>query len=985
VQTVNRQYPLPHKDNVVLEDLERLRATFGMIDADVVELENKVDETSDTVSDLENRAVHAPYVVENSEIQNIAPNRYLKTADEGTGFECVDGGGDEGGRTGQNSIKKSDENYDTTWGDLLEVSKKGMTVQQNADFSQSNETHIFASETDETGEASRFPHADLVNRQITENVFAENNESFILADGVEQIVEEIPIATNLNYGFVKVGDNIKNINGKISVEKQGVTSKINFGLMKIGDGIGENDGEISAQPTEAATMSTFGVVKLGEDFSLNANGEIEVAEIGDEEMVIYDLAKMKIVYNGIVDLEENIAIYRAFLNEDLQFSFNVGFVPESDFSFWLEIISDGEHVIDFAEEIAGGITCVNRGITRIKFTKLLGSSKWDAEVNILEAPEARLLTLDRGDTVQSDVIYSCNGMSWDCHSAIGYDLGNVSFYHNPREYFFDFAKSVWVEYVKFCDPTGASKSIFEFYGSNDKIHWTRLIYKLSQPINDRVYTERKGCFHYFKLVFSQEGECRGIQLYGVTVENNNSELILLTPSMTAATVAGITISCSELIYGDLLNVTTPTQDNYAGIRRGSFPDAFIQYEFAIPQVANFLDMSSHHTNLQMTARWFKLMASNDGVDWDLLLERQYQEDWKQKETRYFEFENTTAYQYYRLVCSYTNEVEQRWWLSRFRLFRRESGTSYFKNCLPPLIAPFQDGYEVSASSEHDSAHAAVNAFDGSEDTKWATAAGAQNNSWLKIKLPEEAVFNAAYIQARGENSHPQAPSAFKIQGSEDGTTWTDLTYESASWSEKEVKIFYWFNETPYLYYRLLIESTQSIHAGLAQFQLGTRAKTYRRYLNKYDCLVPAMTSNSMDGFIASASSEYNNDWGAWRAFDRGSGQWAGAAGVNSNVELKIQLPTAKSCGFFRLTGADATGRSPSKFKIEGSNNSSTWTTLYEQATAAGFGGSESRMYANPFPDMPFLYYRLFVTENAGDGFLAVQEFALIEENYVTEY
>jgi hypothetical protein len=370
VQTENRQ--LPNKNNVVLEDIERICTAFEKIDADVVETGNKIDETAETVSDLENRAVHVADVIENSEIQNIAPSRYLKTTDDGNSFECVEGGGDEGGKTGQNSIKKSDDNYDTGWSDLLEVSKTGMTIQQNAEITKPNQTHIYMSAA-EIENAEQLPCADLVNQQITENVFAENNESFIIGDNIEQITEELQIATRKNYGLVMIGDGFNKNGGKISVDEIGFASKENSGLVKIGSGIDENDAVIDVQPVAHASATVFGVVKLSADFLLNANGAMEVIKSGDEEMVIYDLAKMKIVSNGIVDLEEHIAIYRIFLNEDLQFSFNLGFEPQADFSFILEIISDGEHVIDFTEELSTDISGVNRGITRIKFTKILGA------------------------------------------------------------------------------------------------------------------------------------------------------------------------------------------------------------------------------------------------------------------------------------------------------------------------------------------------------------------------------------------------------------------------------------------------------------------------------------------------------------------------------------------------------------------------------------------------------------------------------------
>jgi hypothetical protein len=531
-------------------------------------------------------------------------------------------------------------------------------------------------------------------------------------------------------------------------------------------------------------------------------------------------------------------------------------------------------------------------------------------------------------------------------------------------------------------------SLFELLASNDKINWTRLLYKTGVTIDKNTVTEKKGAFHYFKLRFSNEGNIRGIQLWGSIIENDDSELILLTPQMSSNSVAGITISCSNLRWNNTRDVTYPSSNSAIELDKGSYDDAWIQYEFAEAKVANFLDMASQQDNTQRTARWFKLIASNDGEEWELLLERQYQEDWKQCETRYFEFGNETAYKFYRLVCSYTSDGNNPfiWRISRFRLFCRESGTSSFVNCLPPLIAASQDGYEISANSEADSGHVAINAFDENDDTKWATASGDHLNSWLKIKLPEATAFSAAYLQARSDGYYYQAPSAFKIQGSNDDETWNDLIYEAASWSQKEGKVFYWFNETPYLYYRLLIESVQNgTNAGLSEFRLGTQVKSYRRHLNKYEYLTPAMTSNNTDGCIASASSEYSSNEGAWRAFDRSTNQWTTVNGTRTNVELKMQLPTAASCDSFAITGSNAASRSPSKFRIEGSSNGSSWTTLYEQTTPAGFGGSETKTFANSDPDTPFLYYRLFVVENAGDGFLSVQEFLLIKESVISEY
>jgi hypothetical protein len=399
-------------------------------------------------------------------------------------------------------------------------------------------------------------------------------------------------------------------------------------------------------------------------------------------------------------------------------------------------------------------------------------------------------------------------------------------------------------------------------------------------------------------------------------------------------------------------------------------------------------MAAHQGETYRTARWFKLVASNDGENWEILLEREYQEDWRQCETRYFELENTTAYRFYRLVCAYVSDGNLLWRISRFRLFRRESGTSYFINSLQPLIAPSQDGYEVSANSEHAADHAAVYAFDGKDDTKWATAAGDQLNSWLKIKLPEATAFNAARIQARGENSHSQSPSSFKIQGSDDDENWIDLTCESASWSQKEEKVFYWFNETPYLYYRLLIESVQSgNHAGLAQFQLGRRAKSYRRYLNKYDNIVPTMTGDSTtanDGaYLLSSSSEHSSHKRIY-LFDRRFDTRFELTGEISGW-IQVELPIAKLANVFAVGARSDDWRdaAPRDYSLLGSNNGSTWTMLFSIANSPTFSHSELRTHELHHTEK-YKFYRLNIG-NPNRSVLTFARWDLILKEIVEEY
>lgn len=975
MQTVNKLYPLPNKNHDVLEDLAGINDAFSAIDSDVTATEALIEVLQSTVSNLEARSLTIPEILDiDTEIQSIKANNYLVTNKDGNGFTTTEGGGTEGGLLGECLAKISDENYKTKWRNFWEITRK------------TAELHILADEEKIVDQS-----IGLVSRQAKSNVFSDSNDSAIIADSIEQISDAEDVATHSNYGLVKIGDGVNIDAGIISVPRYGNASADNFGLVKIGDGIAVTDGVISVQPIENASHHAFGVVKLSDDFELNENGELKLATKTDGEPIIYGIAKRKIVSNGIIELEESIAIYRAFLNEDLQFSFNLSFDPKKDFSFILEIISDGKHLIGFDESIKGAdITGVNRGTTAIKFTKLLGADFWNADVSLLEAPEPVLLAPNNGDSVKSDLIVSSNGSSWDVYGMLGADVGNIGFYNNPREIYFDFAKSVVVDYVYFNNSSNNELALFELLGSNDKINWSRLIYKANSVIDKNTLAEQKGCFHYFKLRFSSEENIRGIQLYGSIIDNNDSELILLTPQIGSNSVAGITISGSNLRANNWRDVTYPSANSYVELDNGAFSDSYLQYEFTTPRIANFLDMASHQDQLTRTARWFKLIASNDGENWDLLLERQYQEDWKQCETRYFEFENATAYKYYRLVCSYTSDGNLLWRISRFRLFRRESGTSSFINVLPPLLSASQDGYEVSANSFADSSHVAVNAFDRNADTKWATASGDHLNSWLKIKLPEATAINAAYLQTRNDGYYYQAPSVFKIQGSKDGMSWTQLTHETASWTQGEVKIFYWFNEMPYLYYQLLIESVQSgTNAGLAEFSIGTRAKSYRRHLNKYDYIVPNSINSSSfagdDGLYTLSSSSEHSQHKRYYLFDRNFDTRFELNNEESGW-IQVELPMAKFINNFSVGSRSDSwcDAAPRDYTLIGSNNGSSWDTIFSVASSPAFTGSELRTHQLSH-SIAYKFYRLNISNSNRGSVLTFARWDLIHKSLITEY
>lgn len=981
------KYPLPNKNHEVVKDIETLQETFVGIDEDIIALENKNADIQEKITKANNAFVHTDISLANPVIQDIAPRRYVSISSDG--IKCVDSSDNAGGKSGLCSIKKSDANFDVAWGNVWEVSKNGMTTLQNASEAGQNEAHILC-DVCEIDNDEQLPKNNLVNVQVIDDHEIESNEVVILTDLLEQVSDEENIATRRNRGIVKIGDGVHVTDGIISAPIISKATKNDYGIVKIGDGIQIENEIISVDEIPHATKEKFGVVKLGSNLQINKDGAMEVKGM---PTTIYNLGNVKICNNGIIDLEEQTLHYRMFVSEDLVVQFKTDFDPQDDFSFVLGIVSDGSHIISFNANLNPKMSLlpINRGMTKIYVTKKIGVPCYDVKVSQLDALEPTLLTPNFGDDINSNLCVTHNGCDWDAHDMLKTNNDNVNF--SGREFYFEFNTLVVVDYVYFFSRY-TDQALGEFYlkGSNDKQSWTMLLYKNGEAINGEIFTELKGCFRYFKLYvgWKNDNYPRAMQLWGTQIDNNESELVLLTPKMASDTTGFAKLTYNNLDEGSAGDLTDASASTSIYVKYSTdTSDLFrwIKFEFPEAVVANFLDLAAHKDNLDRTMRWYKLEGSNDDENWTLLLERKYQRDFYQYETRWHNFQNTTAYKFYKLTCLATNG-DQYWRIARFRLFRREHGKWNFIRGVPKLSSANQDGYEVSASSACDAGHARYFAFDDSTETRWASVAN-ESNSWLQIKLPMAAAFNAVKIAPRGDNYLDQAPKNFQIQASNNAENWDVLDSETdVSWTTLgEFKLFTFENETAYLYYRLYITANQgSAYKGCSCFILGNTVHEYKRYLHKYTYLVPTLTSNtSAAGYIASATSEYSNNEGAWRAFDQQGNQWTTKNGTNKNVELKITLPEAQKCDLIMLGISNTNSRIPQTFRIEASNYNSNWTVLYQNLEGANLSTNTDYYYENPHKDIAFKHYRLYVLTNKGDGFISLREFQLIQENIIQEY
>jgi len=981
------KYKLPNKNHAVVDDIIQLAKTFCEIDSDILSMEVEVSKAGNSVEELSAKAIGSN--IKNSEISEIAPNRFLTVNEYGSGFVCVDGGGALGGKTAQCCFKKSDKDFDMAYANIFDILKNGTKTQSNVDDGEAGNFHIFCDEI-EIENDEQLPKSHLKNKVITNDFESEANDAVFITNEIEPFYKTTEFATKLNYGTVKIGDGISVNGGEISSKEIKTACKTRLGIVKPGSGMEIENGVFSACKTPQASKDNYGTIKIGAEFQINEDGAIELADMADAA-IIYKLNQSKSVVNGNVDLEEKTLIYRAVVTEDLIFSFNIGFIPRNDFTFILEIISDGEHIINFADQVkpVAQTMPINRGTTKIYFTKKLGLSYYEATVSKLEAPSSKLLTPANGLINNNFVLTAPEGSTWHPHRLLrDYYDG----FCNCSKLQFKFETLVCVEYVKYWSKTSTTAmNEFSLKGSNDGKNWTTLIYKNNEIIYGKIYTEIKGCFRYFEVSIgytTDDNKPGGVTLWGTETDNNESELTAITSYQTSNIGTNITLTGSNLTSGSIANITNDTFNDYLSITADTNGNRWVKYEIAEAKVANILQILIGSSNASQQATWFKLEGSNDNENWTLLLERQYQaqEILKNFNVLYYEFNNETAYKYYRLTCLGTNSSNATWLLDGFMLYNRSRGKNNIVQGIPKLSAATQDGYEVTASSQYSESFKALFAFDKDSTTRWAAAV--KTDSWLQIKLPTAMICNVVTMSALCNGS----PNTWKVQGSNDNEIWTTIeTFSNVVWSsDLESKSFDFKNEIAYLYYRInIITGNGTNHLTISEVNLGKKSYDYKRLLNKYDSIVPKLLSDNEQGYKVSASSIFSGSTHyAYKAFDNGSGEsnkWLSSTNDISNAWLKIELPIEKIANafFIQIPAERYTERSPKDFKIEASNDDKSWTKLV-MATNMSWTNNQARTFTCE-NETAYKFYRIYITATNGGNIVHIGEWKLYYNNLIEEY
>ena len=990
--TQNKNYPLPHPSNIASQDVTRIATAITMIDADISECSDSINTINNTVQNLDAKSLRIPSELVgqiDTELKNLQPRQYVVVNEDATGFSTVEGGGGEGGKKGEILVKKSDANFDTTWIDPRAILKKAPTVKETvSDVQLQNNGTMILADVHETDLRDDLPQHGLTQRQISSDTTADSSYTYILCDEIDDTTEdESDIATREKFGRVKIGSGINVNNGEISVPVIGVATENDFGTVKIGEGLAVNDGVVSTLPYRHADHENFGIIKPSADFNFDSKGALQLANRSED--IIYQKAAKNIVEDGVIKIVSTCAYYRAFINTDTLFSFDWdNFTPKADISFDLEIISDGTYVVNFGSDVIWELPCagVSSGTTLIHFDKLIGESQFHGTLKSVAVNSTKLLTPDTSADITDNYICGHNGCNWNaCYCMSVKDYSNWNSFTNPTDCIWriDFMRSTYVEYLEYINGyDNWTSEYFYIEGSVDGKNWKRLLTR--ENVKPTTYTlDEHGFFKHYRIR-CKNTQIRYFRWYGFDVEDERYELQRVMPIMQSNSANGFEITSSGVTSGNLYNLTNDNIGSWANFETCLNGEFWVKYELAEPKSVDMIDLAARFgAESDRMPTWFRIEGSNDDENWETVFERAFLTRWYQGESRQYWIYNQTPYKFYRLLS--LEQPTANFSLSRFRLYKKIDGTAP-RGFVPILSSASQGGYEVSASSTCGSDHWPYLAFDGNSGTKWASANGDAVGGWIQIKFPTATLCTTAWLTARNDDWFGQAATDFTIFGTVDGENFETIkTVTGQTWTKGEQKKITFFNEIPYLYYRVQAQAIQNGQGYFAfsEVNFGTEIREYKREINAYRRLTPIMTANSQDGFIVTANSIYSGAkvYNPFEAFNNTVSDSSSWTTKTQSGWIQIELPEADKANMFRMSGGFS-NEEPDSFILYGSNDGENYDELLNSGNLT-WTHNETKTW-NLNYDTAYKFYKVEAV-NTKSAYITIAEIQLIEHITTREY
>ena len=151
---------------------------------------------------------------------------------------------------------------------------------------------------------------------------------------------------------------------------------------------------------------------------------------------------------------------------------------------------------------------------------------------------------------------------------------------------------------------------------------------------------------------------------------------------------------------------------------------------------------------------------------------------------------------------------------------------------------------------------------------------------------------------------------------------------------------------------------------------------YEAYTGYTDNLIPTMASNSMPSGTASASTEFDSGYAAWKAMDRATSTlWATTVIGVTPCWLEYEFAASKTITKYTITATSNPDGAPNTWEFQGYNGSS-WDALDTQSSIV-FTASEKKEYTFS-NSTAYTRYRIYITANNGRTTTQIAELEAME-------
>lgn len=741
------------------------------------------------------------------------------------------------------------------------------------------------------------------------------------------------------------------------------------------------------------------------------------------------IAEKKNCDGGVIVLEDRITEYYMDVQSTTAVSVDMRLLhqlPNSALKFTLIVYSTGNNVLNLSGFNVEQIQVWN-GKSVFTVMKGVGDANWNIQMTSSDVRPEQWLRCNLLPRIpkSNTGIWCVTNLYCDGDNSSNllneyspgqnpgsFNYGSYSKNGSTANIYAKFPMPIWLKSVYIGISTNTNISLNDYpialqiYGSNDGVEWTQI---LNESINvDYGILNSYTCttsnyYTFFRFIFTV-GSNSTIHFPSISLSGFISELIntgafsLATPLTGILPINGYNIETNSSDMSEVTGIITDltafvgTFSYYKMTRNTNVP---WEYIFTFPEAIRTIGFmfKSYNWSDGTPIKLFSLSYSDDKENWteyckvDGALNAWNAGTGHNQLLTYF-YDSGSEHRYYKItvysLANGSNSIE----LGGLEFLQFQKGLYFsFESFVPKLSSNTQAGYMLIASNSSEGD--AYKLFDQSV-TSYGGGQIADGEWSLMISLPEATVVRGLEMLAPPSEVN-RMPYAFSLQGSQDNDTWTNIKsfmLGSNYWSSG-LQIGQWDveNETAYKYYRLIVTNTaQGSYIRIGELGLSSYAsfKGVDWYEDEY--LVPVMSDNSQDGYVASAKSSFDSSYQPWKAFDRtnnsGNDCWAcsDADKTNSNKEcnvwLQIQLPTAEVFNLLNIVSRQSiNSQAPSSFTLKGSNDNETWTDLLTVINESTYS-DKTWNFEN---STAYSYYRIdIVKTNSANDHVSVAELNFIK-------